>query len=100
HTRSYGDWSSDVCSSDLAAAGRRETEDECDSEILEQQDREHEVCFLVGQPAKVDQPFHGDRARRHVDGRREDERAEAEAEGCERSEERRVGKEGSLGGGA
>jgi hypothetical protein len=61
-------------------SARREPEHEPDHQILRDQDRQHEVCLLVGEPSEVDQPLYRDRTRRDVDRRREHERAEAEAE--------------------
>ena len=63
------------------AARSREAEHERDDEILEHEDRQHEVGLVVAQPAEVDQPLDGDRARGHVDARSQDERREAPAEG-------------------
>jgi hypothetical protein len=63
------------------------TEHERDHEILEQQDRQHEVGFLVGEAPEVDQALDGDRARRDVDPGAEDECAEAEPECGEADDE-------------
>src|SRR5207248_8283109 len=49
-TSSYGDWSSDVCSSDLNAFHRRALE----------------IALLVGAPAAVLQPLSGDLSARHI----------------------------------
>src|SRR5207248_7352294 len=92
HTRSYGDWSSDVCSSDLLALLY---------EIAASERRE--VCAHVG----VALLQLGDGARpEHASDHRgvlrrpplaRGQRVEASTD--ERSEERRVGKEGRCGGG-
>ena len=48
-----------------AAAG--EGEHEGDRDVLDDQDRQHEVGLVVGQPAEVDQPLDGHRRGRDVD---------------------------------
>ena len=64
----------------LAASGGDEAEDGRDDDVLEQQDREHQVRLVVGEPAEVRQRLDGDRARGDVDARGDDERREADAE--------------------
>ena len=64
-----------------AAAAAREAEHEGDREVLGHEDREHEVGLVVGEAPEVDQPLHGDRARRDVDRAGEDQRPEVEPEG-------------------
>ncbi len=56
------------------AAARHDAEHEPDDEILRDEDREHEVGLVVRQAAEVDQALDGDRARRDVDRRGEDDR--------------------------
>ena len=70
-----------------AAARGGEAEHERDREVLEDEDREHEVGLVVGEPAEVDQPLDRDRARGDVDAGGEDERREARAEGDQADDE-------------
>ena len=72
---------------DAAAACRDEPEHGGDRDVLEEQDREHEVGLVVGQAAEVDQGLHRDGARRDVDAGRERERRERRAEGGEADDE-------------
>ena len=65
---------------DAPAARRDEAEHGGDRDVLEEQDREHEVGLVVGQATEVAQRLDCDRARRHVDARRDDDRREAEPE--------------------
>ena len=65
---------------DLAAARRREAEHQRDRDVLEDEDREHEVGLVVAEPAEVREPLHRDRARRDVDARGEDQRCGRRAE--------------------
>ena len=60
-----------------AAARGGETEHERDDEVLEDEDREHEVGLVVAEPPEVDQALDRDRARGDVDARGEHERREA-----------------------
>src|SRR5688500_19536252 len=72
HTRLQGDWSSDVCSSDLGGVVR--------------------VAFDFGRPPHMTLDEHGLRDAAHRDGAREEQRP-AGYDFLGRSEERRVGKE-------
>ena len=65
----------------LAPAGRGEAKQEGDNEVLEDEDREHEVGLVVAEPTKVGQPLGRDRARRHVHTTGKDDRRKADAEG-------------------
>src|SRR5437867_10130684 len=77
HTRSYGDWSSDVCSSDLSV--------EALAEVWDQIYR----FVWSGAPMALDRTAHFDPAR----GTRSFTEDPADEEFWPRSEERRVGKE-------
>ena len=83
-----------------AAAGRDEAEHGRDRDVLEEEDREHEVGLVVGQPAEVGQRLDRDRARRDVDARGDDERGEAEAERRDADEEPEAGVDDEIGGAA
>src|SRR5207248_8403392 len=81
HTRSYGDWSSDVCSSDLAAAV---------AEILKREG----VEFLIGYPVNPIIEAAAEADIRTIIVRQERVGLHmADAVSRVRSEERRVGKE-------
>src|SRR5207248_4740280 len=86
HTRSYGDWSSDVCSSDLeTGAPARRLRGRVAAHTVEQRGEE-----AIGERVRVaagPEPGVGP-----VGGREEEERRGRDVE--VRSEERRVGKEG------
>src|SRR4051794_41380808 len=91
HTRWTGDWSSDVCSSDLSswrpskllALGRR-----LEGRQLEREQLRLALLLVVDAPLRDQDPVGGaELARDGVDGREDDDLAAA------RSEERRVGKE-------
>src|SRR5207249_7137062 len=91
HTRSKRDWSSDVCSSDLArnAAEKRPQREEAN------RGREHPACAeAIGHPA-ADRNKHRQAQRVTRQHSLHAERGDGER----RSEERRVGKEGRAGGG-
>src|SRR5689334_23710224 len=79
HTRWNCDWSSDVCSSDLVAAERRE---------LLAERRDERAVENVELPRMVDRDM-----RHATGGALLDTRVDARAAGGLRSEERRVGKE-------
>ena len=65
----------------VTASTRTEAQHQGEDEVFEDQNREDEVGLVVGQAAKVDQPFPGDRARGDVDRGAEEQCGEAEAEG-------------------
>src|SRR5437867_5992528 len=77
HTRSYGDWSSDVCSSDLRLAGLRKDDDFRQARAASEESRPPSVPRSLRHL-----PPRCDRAAAHRSEQREG-----------RSEERRVGKE-------
>src|SRR5207248_5966889 len=87
HTRSYGDWSSDVCSSDLRRAQRREN-------VVA-------VVPAAGDVAARGAERIGERRgpvdRKDVPARRLERRGDRRRRAHSRSEERRVGKEGGDG---
>src|SRR6188472_2569222 len=70
-----------------AAARRDESEHRGDGDVLEEQDREHEVRFVVREAPEVDQCLHRDRARGDVDAGGEDKRGERRAERDQPDEE-------------
>ena len=63
-----------------ASAGGGEAEHACDDDVLEDEDREHEIGLVVGEAPEVDQPLDDHRARRDVDAGGKDERREREPE--------------------
>src|SRR5207248_7408616 len=97
HTRSYGDWSSDVCSSDLWRACSPGLAVGADVVAGEQarQEPQHEAVVeaLRLRPAGV---MEGE----HALGHRGQVRAEGDVVAAQRSEERRVGKGCGVRGGA
>src|SRR5437867_11694111 len=95
HTRSYGDWSSDVCSSDLSggsSASQRALAEEAEKTArqLQQLTREQQRQDLNDAMRRVQDA--ADAMRRAAANGSSDGGAQAN----ERSEERRVGKEGGA----
>src|SRR5207248_5910356 len=97
HTRSYGDWSSDVCSSDLLV------EEECaairhlETAALARQ-RAGEGALLVTEQLRLDERVR-ERGAAHLDERLVlARRVVVDGVSDQRSEERRVGKGGGCGG--
>src|SRR5207249_8951403 len=94
HTRSKRDWSSDVCSSDLfrkatgitAEPPERETRTNAQliDDVWQNRDRDYNVRLLVRRLQRIEKQMSGD--------------ARDQFAAYIRSEERRVGKEGSTGG--
>ena len=74
----------------------REAEHERDHEILEDEDREHEVRLVVAEAPEVDQPFHRDRARGDVHAGGEHERRVREPERGDADEEAEAEVEGEV----
>src|SRR5207248_5665858 len=83
HTRSYGDWSSDVCSSDLPRANRQSDQPSCKCRIGSIRVARHTGMPAASAAIVITAP----EAARSITGRTFRERYQT------RSEERRVGKE-------
>ena len=65
---------------DAPSARGDETEHRGDHDVLEDEDRQHEIGLVVGEAPEVDERLDRDRARRDVDARRDHDRSEGEAE--------------------
>src|SRR5207248_7403544 len=92
HTRSYGDWSSDVCSSDLHGGGQVEIVGE-EERLLYHSDADaaRKIAETLGDPQRQQDLLE------HLAGRREQFSTEHfidRIRSIVRSEERRVGEEG------
>src|SRR5207248_4368860 len=89
HTRSYGDWSSDVCSSDLRP-------DFSETQDMDDEERQRTMDFILRQQAQFTvgmQKLEEQQAQFAAGMQKIEEQQGRFAAGMQRSEERRVGKE-------